>query len=80
VASDGLGDRHGGRRSLASVSDESRARERVSLHEMGQGSECGYDGAQKGAGCMGGPRGRGSWCACASARVLVHDGARGRQS
>jgi hypothetical protein len=40
-ASSGLGDRHGGRGSPARSSSEGRARERASLHEMGQGSECG---------------------------------------
>jgi hypothetical protein len=38
MASDGLGDRHGGHMSSVSVSGESRARERVSLRDMGHGS------------------------------------------
>jgi hypothetical protein len=35
---------------------------------------------KKELGCVGRRRGQGSQCACASARVLVHGGARGRRS
>jgi hypothetical protein len=41
VASGGLDGRHGGRETPAKSSGESRARERVSLSEMRQWSECG---------------------------------------
>jgi|UPI000842B00C hypothetical protein len=49
AASDGLGGRHGGRRSLASASGESGARERVGLRGMRQGSECGCGRCSKGS-------------------------------
>jgi hypothetical protein len=39
-----------------------------------EGASAGAGGAKKGAGCVGGRRGRGSRRACASARVLVHGG------
>jgi hypothetical protein len=41
ASSSGLGDQDGGRRSPMRSSSEGRARKRVSLREMGQGSECG---------------------------------------
>jgi hypothetical protein len=41
MASGGLDGQQCGRGALAKSSDESRARERVSLREMRQGSECG---------------------------------------
>jgi hypothetical protein len=40
--------------------------------KLDRGASVGAGGAKKGAGCMGGRHGRGSRCACASARVLVH--------
>jgi hypothetical protein len=49
----GLDNRWCGRRTPASVSGESRARERVSLREMMQGREWGACGAQKGTGVRG---------------------------
>jgi hypothetical protein len=49
AASSGLGDRHGGCRSPARSSSEGRARERVSLCEIGQGSECGCGQGSKGS-------------------------------
>jgi hypothetical protein len=39
---------HGGRGTLARPSGERRARERVSLREMRQGSECGCERSSKG--------------------------------
>uniref|UniRef100_A0A804NFS6 protein-serine/threonine phosphatase n=1 Tax=Zea mays TaxID=4577 RepID=A0A804NFS6_MAIZE len=50
ATSGGLDGWHGGRGTPAKPSDESRARERVGLREMGQGIKCGCGGAQKGAG------------------------------
>jgi hypothetical protein len=77
VASGELGDQHGGRGSPARSSSVGRARSCAKWN----GEEVRVRAVlKKELGCMGGRRGRGSRCACASARVLVHGGARGRQS
>jgi hypothetical protein len=77
VPSSELGDRHDGRRSRARSSSEGRARERVSLREMGQESECGCGaGRKRELGCVGRRHGRGS----RHAYALVDDGSRGRWS
>jgi hypothetical protein len=49
MTSDGLDDRHGGCGTPASTSGERRARERVSLREMRQGSKCGCGRGSKGS-------------------------------
>jgi hypothetical protein len=80
VASDEREDRHGGRGSLAKLSDVGRARERVGLCEMGRGSECKHGRCSK----RSYGRARATWPRipgmCMSARLLVHGGARGRQN
>jgi hypothetical protein len=67
VASGELDDRHG-RHGMG------RAQERVSLWEMGRGASADVGRAQKGAGDVGGRRGRGFWRTCVRARALIHGG------
>jgi hypothetical protein len=69
ATSGGLDGWHGGRGTPAKPSDESRARERVGLREMGQGIKCGCGGAQKGAGV----RGQAMWLGISA---CVHAGPR----
>jgi hypothetical protein len=57
-----LDGRERGRGSPVASSGESRAQARVGLHEMRRGSECGHrQGSKKGAGRVGGRRGREIW-------------------
>jgi hypothetical protein len=65
------------RRGRATKAERERERDCV---KWDREASAGAGGAQKGAGGVGGQRGRGSRRTCASACVLVHDGSWGRWS